>query len=159
MQAEKAVWAAGSNCLPDEVIFAFVHGELSADAEQGIEEHLNRCADCRSVVAETARFAFDPAVPDAASGTAPVDQATAGSELLAPGTRVSRYVIGGPIGVGAAGVVYAAQDPQLRRKIALKLMRPDQSQGPTSKRSKRGFCARRARWRSSRIPTWWRFTM
>jgi serine/threonine protein kinase len=117
------VWAAGGKCLPDDVVFAFVHGELSIQTEQGIEEHLNLCADCRTVVAETARFILEP------EGTNVAASAPEG-RLLEPGTEVSRYVISGLIGVGAAGVVYGAHDPQLRRKIALKLMRPDHSLGP-----------------------------
>jgi serine/threonine protein kinase len=128
------VWAAGGNCLPDDVVFAFVHGELSIQTEQGIEEHLNRCADCRTVVAETARFILDSDVL-VGSRTSPADGPNVAASvpegrLLEPGTEVSRYVISGLIGVGAAGVVYGAHDPQLRRKIALKLMRPDHSLGP-----------------------------
>lgn len=43
---------------------------------------------------------------------------------LDPGTRIGRYMIVEKIGAGAMGVVYAAFDPQLDRKIALKLLRP-----------------------------------
>ncbi len=128
------MWAASSNCLPDEAVFAFVHGELSGEAAKTFEEHLNCCVDCRTVVAETARFLFQDAQPDVTSDTlsCPPARDETPSEycLLSSGARVSRYVIGGLIGVGAAGVVYSAHDPQLRRKIALKLMRPDHSQQP-----------------------------
>jgi serine/threonine protein kinase len=120
------VSAAGSNCVPDELIFAFVHGDVSADVAHELEAHLNRCPDCRSVLAETARFTFQFEETDGEAGKAEA----LGNRLLEAGTEVSRYVIGGLIGVGAAGVVYGAQDPQLRRKIALKLMRPDHSHGP-----------------------------
>jgi serine/threonine protein kinase len=44
-------------------------------------------------------------------------------ELLREGTRVGRYTIVQPLGSGAMGVVYSAYDPDLDRKIALKLMR------------------------------------
>ena len=40
------------------------------------------------------------------------------------GTRIDRYVITGQLGEGAMGVVYRAIDPQLDRKVALKLLRP-----------------------------------
>ncbi|HWM88512.1 MAG TPA: serine/threonine-protein kinase, partial [Kofleriaceae bacterium] len=42
---------------------------------------------------------------------------------LAPGTLVGRYVVLAGIGAGAAGLVYAAQDSSLGRKVALKLVR------------------------------------
>src|SRR5262252_3902038 len=42
---------------------------------------------------------------------------------LGIGAHVGRYVILERIGAGAMGVVYGAYDPQLDRKIALKLLR------------------------------------
>ena len=44
---------------------------------------------------------------------------------LPPGTTLGRYVISKPLGAGGMGVVYAAYDPELDRKMALKLLRPE----------------------------------
>ncbi len=44
---------------------------------------------------------------------------------LAPGTHVGRYVVEGLVGRGAMGVVYAARDPDLARKVAVKVLRAD----------------------------------
>ena len=43
---------------------------------------------------------------------------------LAPGTAVGRFVVQREIGRGGFGVVYAAQDTELGRDVALKLLRP-----------------------------------
>ncbi len=45
-------------------------------------------------------------------------------EGLARGTHVGRFVVQREIGRGGFGVVYAAQDPDLGREVALKLLRP-----------------------------------
>jgi tetratricopeptide (TPR) repeat protein/predicted Ser/Thr protein kinase len=42
--------------------------------------------------------------------------------VLAPRTRIGRYVISHEIGAGGMGVVYAAHDPELDRAVAVKVM-------------------------------------
>jgi tetratricopeptide (TPR) repeat protein len=44
-------------------------------------------------------------------------------ESLARGTEVDRFIVLGLVGRGAMGEVYAAHDPELDRKIAIKLLR------------------------------------
>ncbi len=51
---------------------------------------------------------------------------------LGPGDIVDRYVIITPIGHGGMGVVYAAYDPDLDRKVALKLLLPQAEGGSHS---------------------------
>jgi tRNA A-37 threonylcarbamoyl transferase component Bud32 len=123
--------SSATACLPDETIFSFVQGKLPRNEADGIDEHLSRCPDCRTVVAEAARFLFQEQPPDGVSRGTNQDPTLGSSETsyrsLEPGIQVSRYVIGEIIGAGAAGVVYRAHDPQLKRAIALKLLRPDRS--------------------------------
>jgi serine/threonine protein kinase len=109
--------------LGDDIVLALAEGRVVGAELACVEEHLHGCPDCRSVVAETAKFFqgdIDPAPEDAALD----------GPLLAAGTSVSRYVVTNVLGAGAAGVVYRAHDPQLRRKIALKLLRPEHSHRP-----------------------------
>jgi serine/threonine-protein kinase len=42
--------------------------------------------------------------------------------ILAPGVRVGPYVIVSAIGQGGVGEVYLADDPRLRRQVALKIL-------------------------------------
>ncbi|MCH9688281.1 MAG: serine/threonine-protein kinase, partial [Deltaproteobacteria bacterium] len=52
-----------------------------------------------------------------------VEDAPACERTLARGTRVGRYSVVRWVGAGAMGEVYAAEDPELSRPVALKLMR------------------------------------
>jgi serine/threonine protein kinase len=46
---------------------------------------------------------------------------------LAPGCKVGRYVVLDLLGTGGMGVVYLANDPELDRKVAIKLLHPKAS--------------------------------
>ncbi len=101
-------------CLSDETVVAFARGALADEAVRDVEAHLSGCSECCALIAESARLGR----PD--SGESSLE-----SPLLAPGTRVSRYVIEEVLGAGGAGVVYRARDSELQRKVALKTLHDD----------------------------------
>jgi tetratricopeptide (TPR) repeat protein len=95
------------DCLSDERTLALVCGELGGGELAEADRHLDRCADCRDLIAELAL--------------------AAGGGALPRGAAIDRYVILEVIGRGAMGVVYSAFDPELDRRVALKLVDGDLS--------------------------------
>jgi CHASE2 domain-containing sensor protein/class 3 adenylate cyclase/predicted Ser/Thr protein kinase len=68
--------------------------------------------------------------------TLPPDRPDAPSpepEGLAPGLRIGRYVIDRVLGQGGMGAVYLAHDPELDRRVAIKLLHPALSANPDNR--------------------------
>ena len=111
--------------LDDNAASEFVSGTLPPSAVGKVEGHLAGCRECRALVAA---LAADPG-DDSNAATFRHERPSASQvgelprKTLAIGDRVGRYLVLSAIGAGGMGVVFAAYDPQLDRKIALKLLR------------------------------------
>src|SRR5215468_5275982 len=62
--------------------------------------------------------------PGGTASEATLDARGAAPTLLPGGARVGRHFVLGLVGMGGMGAVYSAYDPDLDRKIAIKVLRP-----------------------------------
>jgi tetratricopeptide (TPR) repeat protein len=117
------------------VLDAFVRGNLPWGTRMGIEGHIDTCPDCAEVVSEMARLFGSSQWVDGSMHTPP-DGPVAPVTLEAPpdGLTVGRYRLGQQLGAGAMGMVFEAHDPQLHRRVAIKLLHPGVSDGPDGAR-------------------------
>lgn len=107
-----------ADCLREDDVIACAAGHGDTAQRLSWEAHLDTCRDCRRLVSLIAaqRTAHgdppqDPAVP---RDTSP---------RVFAGQRIGRFELVRPLGVGGMGVVFEALDPELDRRVAIKLMR------------------------------------
>jgi len=105
------------DCPDDSTFVAYTEGALDGAAATAFEAHLDACAGCREALAAFARVVApaDPTDPE---------PEPASPRLRARGSTCGRYLVLDVRGAGGMGVVYTAYDPELDRKVALKLVRP-----------------------------------
>jgi len=105
-------------CLDEEALAGLFSRTLQPPAAEAVEAHLDGCPACRGLVADLLRAQSSPVPGGADPEPDPSpDPLEPGAELL------GRYVILKRIGLGSMGVVFAAYDARLDRKVALKLLR------------------------------------
>ena len=140
----------------DEVeLLDLADGIPSQSLRERAEAHLDTCASCRDSLAEFLRVRAVPAPDVHAARTAVMqsDPLTRSARpripQVAQGTLLGRYVVLERLGAGGMGVVHAAYDPSLDRRIGLKLLRAPPatggSQGMTERLLREAQAAARTR--------------
>jgi serine/threonine protein kinase len=99
-------------CPEVATLAEFASGRLPSIDVARLERHLDSCAHCAALL---------PAGP--ASERTDASPSPGPNGLLPSGTLLGRYEVRAWIGRGAMGDVYEGFDPQLERKVALKLLR------------------------------------
>jgi tetratricopeptide (TPR) repeat protein len=107
-------------CLTENTVVELVEDLLAAGEKERVHDHLGQCGRCRELVSAMARL-VRPDGSGAAHDSSRQGLAAAG--WLPRGSSVDRYVVLEQVGAGSAGTVYAAYDPDLDRRVALKLLR------------------------------------
>jgi hypothetical protein len=108
---------ARSEHLDENQVARHVSGEGSEAERAEVRVHIDVCDRCRELLASLVRTLVVP------------EPEVSHRRALPRGTNLGRYVLLDPVGRGGMGVVYAAFDPELDRKVAIKLLRPGVVEG------------------------------
>ncbi len=101
-------------CPNDELLVQMLDGKLPADQLQRLHEHVDACRACSELLRELGHVA-EPTMPVGGADLAPWTAAQ-------PSGKLGRYAVLGMLGKGGMGTVYVAFDPDLDRKVALKVL-------------------------------------
>src|SRR5262249_40876247 len=100
-------------CPSEDELQAVIEGRSDSAATR---LHLAGCEACGAVVALAGSETVSRLAAQLASANMP--------EPLVRGAQVGRYLVIDLIGSGGMGMVYSAFDPDLGRKVALKVLNP-----------------------------------
>lgn len=128
-------------CPPREEWQTFLDGQLAAERRTSLEDHFDRCDNCRRMVEALAILAFDSLVPSHAGaplvprGTpqllsfalqhAPFELGTKPNRSSRPPPHLPGFENLVEVGQGGSGTVYRAWQTFLNRQVAIKVVSPE----------------------------------
>jgi predicted Ser/Thr protein kinase len=104
-------------CTDADTLGALIANALGEAERAAIAVHAAACEQCHALL--------DGLLDERANAPTQDSSGTRAPLKVGAGTRVGRYVIEERLGAGGMGVVYAAVDSELHRRVAVKLLRPD----------------------------------
>ena len=118
-----------SECPDPNTLGAYLDDTLSEEKKRFVDNHIEMCQECRLAIQVGKRDQQkheDLVLSQTPDNT--LDQLC--NKLIpfsqfSPGKTIGRYITVKPLGLGGMSEVYSAYDPELDRRIALKLMRTD----------------------------------
>ena len=148
-------------CVTEDELQVLLEGTMDSGERERLEAHFDACEPCRSLLAAAVRAldegdagprsAMDPARPpgggEPREHTAPTlgGAGRRSDPRRLRGASLGRYVILGLLGEGATGSVLAAYDPQLDRRVAIKVLhRGDARRAPSNEMRERALREARA---------------
>ncbi len=118
-------------CVDANTVVAWFDGELADGVRNEVHDHVDRCEDCRALFVEMGRALIDTpgsavdveTFERAATAVTPAGTAVDAQAPVTIGRQIGRYVVLEWLGGGGMGVVFGAYDPELDRRVAIKVLR------------------------------------